>query len=261
MPDNLSIPRFWDVGPHEPVPVEATWDQFVSSIGGRRVAELLPGSPNFDNADYIFENSGVVAELKEIETEFSRSTAFEKGFGELLARVVTEDPSWRPTLLGGTGRYPTWFSAEFVRLFRPHISRVLKKGNRQLRETKRHFGKTEPTGILILVNDGFTSLTPDLVRALACNLLVHSYSSIDCFLYTTLNRYIEFRETDTPQLIWAPAYSDRAPSSLQSFVNDLGRRWFDFLEEKIGPFTTREEHEDSEILRGSHAIVLPDEKL
>jgi hypothetical protein len=259
MPTYVSVPGSWDVGPHKSLPVESTWDEFVRGVGGERVADLLPSSPHFENADYLFESTGIVAELKEIETEFSRSAAFANGFDGLLSRVVAEDPSWRPMLLGGSGRYPNWFPAEFVRLFRPQISRVLKKANRQLRETKQYFGRTEPTGVLIFVNDGFTGLAPDLVQALACNLLTHSYSSIDCFLYTTLNRYVAVQGTNVSRLIWAPTYSDRAPSSLQSFINNLGRKWFDFLECKIGPFDAREEFEDLTALRGSSVLVLPDE--
>ena len=53
-----SIPGFWDIGPHEPVPVETTWNDFVGLSGGRRVADLLPASPSFENADYIFEYEG-----------------------------------------------------------------------------------------------------------------------------------------------------------------------------------------------------------
>jgi hypothetical protein len=69
-----SIGGFWDRGPHDSLVVEATWDEFVQTIGGQRISELLSASPNFDNADYLFEPEGVVAELKEVKTEFGGST-------------------------------------------------------------------------------------------------------------------------------------------------------------------------------------------
>ena len=117
------------------------------------------------------------------------------------------------------------------------------------------------TGILVFVNDGFTALEPHWVRSLACNLLSNSYSSIDCFLYLTVNRYVETPGSDVPWLLWMPTYSDRAPHSLVEFVDDLGRKWSDFLESKIGPFTVPRE----EVAQGpggagallSRAIVLP----
>lgn len=254
------IPGFWDVGPHEPLPVEATWDEFVSISGGKRISDDLPKSPDFDNADYLFEQDAVVLELKEIETEFLRSKSARRGFEDLLTRLTAEDPSWRPLLLGGDGQYPAWFHQGFVRLARPAILRVLKKANRQIRETKEKFRINSPNGVLIFVNDGFTGLAPDLVHALACDALVHSYSSIDCFLYVTVNRYVEVTQSNEPKIIWNPSYSDRAPNELVTFIDALGRRWFDFLENKIGPYTSRYEGGDRSILHGSKAIVIPGEE-
>lgn len=256
-----SIPGFWDTGPPDPQPVEPTWQEFVLLADGDVVSRLLPEPRIFENADFIFKNAGVIAELKEIETEFSKSGTFLKKFEELMNRILTEDPDWKPLLFGGTGKYPAWFHEEFVRLFRPPISRVLKKANRQLRDTKKHFGIHSATGVLILVNDGFTAIDPEEIRALAARLLVHSYSSIDCLVYITVNRYVEFQGSDVPRLMWAPTYSDRAPDSLVTFIDELGRKWFDFLKGKIGPFTARDtEPADSNSLRGSRSIVLPGER-
>lgn len=251
------ISGFWDVGPHDPLAVEATWTEFVVAVGGKRIADILSKSPGFDNADYLFEDVSAVLELKEIETEFLRTKAAQSGLEVLLARLVKEYPTWRPILLGGDGRYPAWFRTEFIRLARTPILRILKKANRQIRETKDFFGLDKPHGTLIFVNDGFTGMAPDLVHALACDALVHSYSSIDCFLYVTLNRYVEVAGSNEPQLIWSPSYSDRATDQLVQFIDELGRKWFRFLEQKVGPFTPRTETDDRSVLFGSKAIILP----
>ena len=255
-----SIPGFWDIGPHEPLLVENTWREFVRKIGGKVVEDLVPEPRNFENADFLFVNEQVVAELKVVETEFSSSDAFFKTFDQLMNRVIEDDPSWRPEFFGGPGVYPEWFYPEFVRIFRPQISRILKKANRQIRDTKIHFKITNSSGVLIFANDGFTSLGPEPIRALACSLLQDSYSSIDCFLYLTVNRYIEFPDSDTPRLLWAPVYSDRAPDSLVDFIDSLGRSWFKNIETIIGPFTDRQETPASEAsLSGSRAIIIPGE--
>lgn len=258
-----SIPGFWEGGPHQSINIEESWREFVRNVNGQVVEDLLPEPRKFENADFLFPAVPSIAELKEIQTEFNRLPAFQKGFEALLERLVDTDPTWRPTLLGGSGEYPDWFSREFIRLFRPPISRILKKANRQIRETKEHFKIEAATGILVFVNDGFTALEPHWVRSLACNLLSNSYSSIDCFLYLTINRYVEIPGSDVPRLLWMPTYSDRAPHSLVEFVDDLGRKWYDFLESKIGPFTVPRE-EVAQGLSGagallSRAIVLPGE--
>jgi hypothetical protein len=254
-----TTPGFWDIGPHDPIDVEATWQGFVRSVGGQVIEDLVPHPRTFENADFLFPAVPAVAELKEIKTEFEKSDAFVKGYLSLLQRLVDEDPDWRRRIWAGEGDYPNWFSGEVIRLFRPPISRVLKKANRQIKETKEHFNIVDSTGVLIFVNDGFTALEPHFVRALACNLLANSYSSIDCFLYITVNRYVEVHGSDVPKLLWLPTFSDRVSASMSEFINDLGRKWYEFLEAKIGQFTVpTEEIKAGSVL--SRAIVLPDEK-
>lgn len=252
------ISNFWDIGPHDSLPVEATWHEFVRSSNGKIVADFLSHPPSFNNADYFFPNMQIVAELKEIQTEFMASEASRKGFDALLHRLVAEDSQWRPALFGGDGSYPSWFRSEFIRLARPPISRILKKANLQIRETKIHFNISHPTGVLFFVNDGFTGLAPDIVHTLACDLLTNSYSSIDCFVYLTLNRYVELPDSNEPKLLWLPTYSDRADDSLVNFIDALGKKWFEFLEQKIGGFTSQSVTEDRSILRNSKAIALPE---
>jgi hypothetical protein len=255
-----TIPGFWLQGPHGALPVEPMWREFVQLAEGELVTDHLSSSPTSENADYFFPAASVVAELKEIETEFSKSKGFYKKLSKIIERILREDHNWRPTLLGGDGKYPEWFGGEFVRIFRPPISRILKKANRQIRETKKHLGIRSPTGILFIVNDGFTGLAHDIILSLLCNLLINAYSSIDCFVYLTLNRYVEILESNVPRLVWIPMYSDRAKESLVHFVNSLGRNWFTFLEGKIGPFTAKVETQDGDIIKGSKSIVLPDER-
>lgn len=252
------IPGFWQGGPHEPIHVEDAWRDFVRSIGGTVVEDVIPEPRTFENADFAFLSKSIVAELKEIETEFSSTAAFEKGFSLLMRRLFAENPDWRPALFGGDDDYPEWFHSDFVRIFRPPLQRILKKANKQICETKEHFEINLPSGTLLLVNDGFTSISPALVRGLAGDILTHSFSSIDCCIYLTVNRYVAIGGSDEPKLLWAPMYSDRASDELVEFINALGRQWFDFLELRVGPFTSRTETENSDLLQGSESIVHPD---
>lgn len=253
-----TIPGFWVDGPHDPIPVEASWREFVTTIAGTVLEDALPKQRNFENADFAFFGASVVVELKELETEFSSSPKFQAGFDSLMQRLIAEDPDWRPSLFGGLGKLPKWFTPEFVRLFRTPLSRVLKKANRQIRETKNHFEIQVPTGIFLLANDGFTAIGPDLIRAQISELLTHSYSSIDCFVYLTVNRYVEIAGSDQPRLLWVPTYSDRASDDLVAFVDNLGHQWFDYLESKVGPFTSRVQvPHPTDILRGAQSIEVP----
>ena len=255
-----TIPGYWEGGPHDPIPIEESWRGFVRGAGGTVLEDVLPKQRQFENADFAFFKASVVAELKEIETEFASSSAFRAGFDALMHRLIAEDPNWRPALFGGSTKTPAWFAPEFVRLFRPPLSRILKKANRQLRDTKAHFDIQATNGILLLVNDGFTAIGPDLIRAQTSQLLTHSYSSIDCCVYLTVNRYVEIAGSDQPRLLWVPTYSDRASNELVAFVDDLGRQWYDYLESKVGPFTSRiEVPQPTSVLRGAKAIKVSDQ--
>jgi len=254
-----TIPGFWDVGPHDPVDVESIWQEFVRSVDGNVIEDLVRHPRTFENADFLFPAVPAVVELKEIKTEFEKSEAFTKGFELLIYRLIDEDPNWHPA-----GDYPKRFSSEVIRLFRPPLSRILKKANSQIKETKKHFKIGNPTGTLVLVNDGFTALEPHFVQAIACDLLAHSYSSIDCFVYVTVNRCVEVDGSNVPRLLWIPKYSDRASDTLVTFIDDLGRRWFDYLASKIGLFTQPREEIDQGNGNArtivSRAIVLPEEE-
>lgn len=253
-----NIPEFWKDGPHQPIEVETHWRDFVRSIGGIVVEDVVSEPRQFENADFAFLKNSIIVELKEIKTEFSKAPAFKDGYDKLMTKLLTEQPNWKPLMFGGDEKYPYWFVPEFVRIFRPPISRILKKANRQIRDTKTHFGISSPTGILLLVNDGFTSIGPDIIKAQISDLLAYSYSSIDCCIYVTVNRYVEIMGSDEPKLLWAPTYSDRASDNLVEFVDDLGRKWFNYLESNIGNFTSRSEYyQDSKILHGSKAVTLP----
>lgn len=251
------IPQFWDIGPHDYLHVEGTFHEFVRSVGGQIVSESLPRSPDFENADYFFEAPRVVGELKVVETEFLNSESSKKKLGHLLEKLMEENPNWRPLLFGGSTGYPDWFNVDLIRIARPAISRILKKANRQIRETKQRLNVSGAQGILFFVNDGFTGLAPNTVIDLVCGALYDSYSSIDCFIYLSVNRYIEIQGSNEPKLIWVPSYSDRATDQLVDFVDNLGRRWFDFLELKIGELSPRIELEGREILLGSKPITAP----
>jgi len=254
----MDIENFWKDAPDVLLEVEPSWNEFIESTSGERVDLHLSKSPTFDNADYIFHNDGVVIELKEITTEFSKQPSFNEKYMTLIKKVMEKDKNWRPYFLGGDGTFPSWYYRDFIRIFRPPISRILKKANKQIKETKSFFNIKSQRGIIVIVNDGFNSLEPKFILGIITELLNHSYTSIDCIIYTTVNRYMEIEGTDEPKLIWVPFYSDRVDDEFHLFVDDLGRKWFDYLEQKIG-FTSREESDEFNYLSSAKAIMLPSE--
>ena len=239
--------------PHTPIPVEATFDEFVRNVGGEKVSDFLPPNPHFSNADYLFARDGVVAELKEITTEFSKADGvFEKQYGIVREFRQRNEISWGDLVRGGP--FPPEYHRQQLRLFRPPIQRILKKANRQIKETKAALDREDDLGLLLLVNDGFTSISPLRVSALVAESLVHSYKSITAFVYMTVNTYVDVPSSEYAALLWVTAYDDNAPDQLVTFVDDLGRAWRKFLEKRIGPLTGSRETQDRDILKGAKAI-------
>src|SRR5664279_4424437 len=85
----------------------------------------------------------------------------------------------------------------YINLFRAPIANIVKKANRQIRETKKHLSLEDHRWILLCVNDDFRELPPRLIMALIARILLGSYSSIAAFIYLT-NHYVRLPGVKIP---------------------------------------------------------------
>ena len=51
------------------IDVENHFDNYVTDFGGKKISDLIGKSPDFENADYLFYEYKVVAELKCLEED------------------------------------------------------------------------------------------------------------------------------------------------------------------------------------------------
>lgn len=238
--------------PHKPIPVEATFDEFVRLQGGKKLSDFLPPNPQFQNADYLFETEGIVAELKEITTEFHKSNKHTAELYEVYCELEKDGLiCWDDVI---AGNFPQEFRFRQLRLFRPPIQRILKKANRQIKDTKKALQRENDLGLLFIVNDSFTAISPFSVKALIADTLVHSYKSIDGFVYLTVNSCVSLPSSEYAVLLWSASYADGVPDRMVEFVDNLGRARRKFLDGKIGPFDISYETPNHDILIGSEVI-------
>ena len=235
------------------LPAEETFDRFVKNFGGQKISDLLPGDPRFQNADYLFGNENVIAELKTLQTDFGATDSFRDKHIELVKKYLSENRMNLSSIFHSAGR-PKEYVNDLLRLFRPALGRILKKANTQLKETKRELSLANTPGILLLINDDFLSLEPQFITTIICEHLTHSYSSIDAFVYLTLNHYVDIPGNNYANLLWIPVYSERSPHSLTDFVNRLGSQWFQFLEAETGEFDNKIVTDDPAIIAQAKAI-------
>lgn len=209
---------------------EPHWNAFVQTVGGELVSPLIKRQ-GIQNADYLFREAKVIAELKVLETEFAHSKGMLAKVDALIAKYPGIDPD-DPTKP---------LRRELLGELKKPLQRIINKANRQIKETKAELGLHDYRGILICVNDNFRGAPPGLVRGLMGHILAGtSYKSTTAVIYQT-NHYIELVELPYAALLWAPMYSDEVGSDLVDFINDLGRKWRAYSERLDGPYDFSEE--------------------
>ncbi len=139
----------------------------------------------------------------------------------------------------------------FIDLYRSPLARIAKKANAQIKSTKANFGYEDYKGILLIINDGLKELPPRFVLATLGRILNGSCSSIRALIYLT-NHYVVIPGDEYGRVLWIPLYADENDDELVSFVNRLGKYWFDYCEEMGQPSDDRQAGPDISIV-GSRA--------
>lgn len=233
----------WIDRPDHNLDVEDTWQEFVRLQEGKVLSDDFGTSPDFANADFWFDKDQVIIELKEIQTEFLDNKKDE--ITNLIEKYVRDSDLSGSEIFQGKFNFSDDFHREYIRLVRPAIARILKKANKQIKETKQYLDKPDARGVAVIVNDGFTGVSAKITFALICNILTNSYKSIDGFVLMTVNSYVAIEFSDTPALIWMPCYGlGIEHTSLPDFINDLGREWRKFSQTKTGTSGFSRESDD-----------------
>ena len=209
---------------------EPHWNAFVQTTGGELIAPLIKRQ-GVRNADYLFRDAKVIAELKVLETEFAHSKEMLARVDALFAKHLGADPDDPAAPL----------RRELIGELKKPLQRIVNSANRQIKETKIELGLPDYRGVLICVNDNFRGLRPGIVSGLIGHILAGtSYKSTTAVIYQT-NHYVELVELPYAALLWAPMYSDEAGPDLVDFINDLGRKWRAYSEGIEGPYDFSEE--------------------
>lgn len=162
------------------IDIEPAFDECVREAGGLRLEEIVGKSPNFNNADYIFENHSVIAELKCLEENKGKDEKLRNDVHELYNRYLREG---RTNLLiygeieVNLADISDEFAREVMEMYTIPIQRVVKKANRQIRQTKSHLDLKDYSGVLLLVNDGHEILSPGQLQWILQNTLYRNLSS------------------------------------------------------------------------------------
>jgi hypothetical protein len=162
---------------------ELEFDRFVEKLGYQRVSDDVGFSPIFENADYVNKENRVTIELKILNKEFFENGGVIDSLRALIIKPVSIDES-------GCGQY-TFQLPEMNREnkcdnFEEPLRRVLKKANKQLKETRSYYwGDSESFGFLLLAQVGLSMLSPEITGHLIRKILNTEFHSIDGVIICT----------------------------------------------------------------------------
>lgn len=217
----------------KPLNPESLMDQCVRAADGVCVRDLVGANPTFDNADYLFRNDDVVAELKSLEKDFLSDPTVHEKMHLLYNRWVNEGKEV-PLIYGmgplRTDQLPLECAREIVGIFKNRLERTaFQKANTQLRETRKHLKCSNALGLLLLSNEGNFALDPAMMAHVLFHSMRAKYSSIEHVIYFSANLVTNIPGTT---LSAPPFASIRLPKRRQpsaDFLHRLGSRWYEIL--------------------------------
>ena len=200
---------------------EPHWNRFVVGFGGELVAPLIK-SQGVQNADYLFREERVIVELKTLQTEF---------FDPLLVRI---GETAKALCEGPTEDAFVTFERRLFGILEAPLARIVKKANRQIRETKDALGLQGHRGIVLCINDGFIGFPPFFVTDLLHRILVRErFSSTHALIYMT-NHVVRVNEGDHAGFLWWPYVGPKDTDELKAFIDRLGEGWARFASVRLG---------------------------
>lgn len=215
------------------------FDGYIDFAGGKRLTTLLEEKPDVENVDYYFEKENVFIELKILKTDFfeSHKSKIDSATSEWRCKTkITGD-----MMLGRDRTYPKELLHKHLLVIREPLEKITNKANRQIKMSKVLLNKKDAKGLIIFLVDGFYSLSPGLTIRLINDPIQRHFSAVDGFIYMNLRRKIIIPQLDRnhPFFIFHAKLRPEFPKELDTFIDNLGKKWWQYLEKlsgkKIGP--------------------------
>lgn len=204
------------------------------------------------NADFYFPADNVIAELKSLEIDTfgieAISSRVMPAF-KWLGYSLVDFANWAMRKTDMPDDVSRRVYAGNVR----SIIECTKTAGKQIADTRRLIGKEDAAGVILIANDASVSASPmQILNAVLRGFEQSRDADRNAAVYFTPNVYHELGE-DVPMEIWVPV-ANNGGELLQTFIDDLGKAWFDFGEEHGRPSAIRKVGSDMEILLTSKAL-------
>ena len=202
------------------------FDTLVRNLGGTLVRDILGDSPKISNADYLFPSAKVVAELKCLQDDKLEDPVLmeemENLWGKLREQGVVKGDI--PNVILGNSIPPKCYRELYSLCAKP-LKGIIKKANRQVRETRKGLGLHDHHGLLLLANDGNFAMPPKTLLTIVGKILQHASGEIEDFVIFAGNMLVGIPGVDRPCYFWLPGWTSRGPQVSPQFVRQLGVAW------------------------------------
>lgn len=207
---------------------EADIDEVVSSAGGARVVCEGPDKPQ--NADYLLNEA--IIELKLVEEEgLSKKERREK-----IAELFKHTQPKRPVVVVDPVLLSPEYNRKYYNVLAKPIQTAVRKAASQLEETRKY---TCPgaTRVLLILNNGYTALSPDEFNTMVSKSLRHDTTKIDHAIIAGVYYYSDtFDSYVITHFEHVPINLDRPFPSYDSLVIS----WNEWLHKFMTAMITRE---------------------
>jgi hypothetical protein len=143
--------------------VDEAFVRVVRYAGGLLVSDLLPARTNLPkNADYVFPEFDVIAELKRLNEDHDFSANIQLLYQEWVAQGKQVPLVWGRARID-LRSLPLECAHQVISLHRKPIQRRVRDANEQIRSTRKALDMERAKGLLVLVQDGDYSISPETV--------------------------------------------------------------------------------------------------
>ena len=194
--------------PH-PFDVEITFDSFVQEFGGKKISDLIDSKRDMPmNADYLFREQNVIAELKTLEGIFAGPGAI-KQLGQIFVDANCKgseisDFLWKKT------ETPNSIDLLIRKRTRRAIEQRVVKARKQLRKSKQLLGNDETRTLILIAMDhkplfGHGFMLSNLVTVMGDN---YADKDTDGVVYFNPNTPTKSQKDGMEFSGWYPFYRD-----------------------------------------------------
>ncbi|HKO98075.1 MAG TPA: hypothetical protein VJU86_13850 [Pyrinomonadaceae bacterium] len=222
------------------VDVEIAFADFVEEYGGI-VSDRLGEAPDKPkNADYIFHDAKVIAELKLLKEDPLTNKDFIKSrtrkTNEWLHKgYITEQQLSQVTKIN---QLPDTCYRDIVKLYMRPVKYHLEQANKQIKATKLSMDLPDYKGLVFIASDGNYFIEPRHASRFIASILDNEtiYKSISTAVYLTVNVVTTRPDDQSLSRLWVNLYRDKKhfENVPLAFLKDIYNNWVEYYNELTG---------------------------